>query len=58
MRLGGRKLRTVTGAGATATVKLAGLPKGTYTVELRAVTPSGKRPVLRRTYRTCAAKRR
>jgi plastocyanin len=40
----------------TAQVDLRGLPRGTYTVEITAVTVSGKRLTGTRAYQTCAGK--
>jgi uncharacterized repeat protein (TIGR01451 family) len=41
----------------TATVDLRGMPKGTFTVRIQAITRSGKRFSDKRIYRTCKTKR-
>jgi len=53
MRLKGVKARKV-----KATVNLKGLPAGKVTVKITAVMSNGRKAVSKRTYRTCAAKRR
>ena len=53
----GRRYRTLRGRLLRAAVNLRGLPKGTFTVRIEAVTRSGKRLVDLRRYRTCAVKR-
>jgi hypothetical protein len=57
IRVGKRRLTTLTGKRLTAPVNLRGLPKGTFTVRVEAVTTKGKRFVDLRTYRTCTVKK-
>jgi hypothetical protein len=57
IRSGKRRLSTLTGKQLTGVVNLRGLPKGTFTVRVEALTRSGRRFVDLRTYRTCATKR-
>jgi hypothetical protein len=54
IRSGKRRLTTLTGKQLTGVVNLRGLPKGTFTVRVEALTRSGRRFVDLRTYRTCA----
>ena len=53
VRLKGLKARKV-----KATVNLKGLPAGKVTVTIAAVTSTGRKAVSKRTYTTCAAKKR
>ena len=55
--LGGKAIKTVRGKRVTAPIVLRGLPKGTFSLSIRATTTKGK--VLRgtRVYHTCAAKK-
>ena len=48
-----RKLR-VTGAKALKAIRVSGLPRGRYTLEVRVKTRDGRTERLARTYRTCA----
>ena len=48
-----RKLR-VTGAKALKAIRVSGLPRGRYTLEVRVKTRDGRTERLGRTYRTCA----
>lgn len=50
----GRPVRVVRGRRLRARVDLRGLPKGTYTVWVVAVTTTGRRVTERRRYRTCS----
>lgn len=52
----GKRVKAVRGARVTAPVDLRNLPKGSFAVEVRAVTASGKRLTETRRYRTCAPK--
>ena len=53
----GRKLKTARhGDTITATVSLKGLPKGAFTVDIKATTYLGRRLSGSRTYHTCAVK--
>jgi|tagenome__1003787_1003787.scaffolds.fasta_scaffold20982876_4 hypothetical protein len=54
----GKRYRTLRGKLLGLPVNLRGLPKGTVTVRVQAVTRSGKRYIDQRTYRTCAAKKK
>ena len=53
LRLKGLKAKKV-----KATVSLKGLPAGKVTVKIAAVTASGRKAVSKRTYKTCAAKKK
>jgi hypothetical protein len=53
VRLKGLKAKKVKG-----TVNLKGLPAGKVTVTITAVTSTGRKAVSKRTYTTCAAKKR
>ena len=53
LRLKGLKAKKV-----KATVSLKGLPAGKVTVKITAVTANGRKAVSKRTYKTCAAKKR
>ena len=53
LRLKGLKAEKV-----RATVSLKGLPIGKITVKIAAVTANGRKAVSKRTYTTCAAKKR
>ena len=53
LRLKGLKAKKV-----KATVSLKGLPAGKVTVKITAVTTTGRKAVSKRTYTTCAAKKR
>jgi len=52
----GKRVKVLKGKRLTATVKLVGLPKGTYKVKIRVVTRSGRIATSTRTYRTCVPK--
>jgi hypothetical protein len=56
IRSDGRRLRTLRGRRLTLPIDLRGLPKGSFTVRIEAVTASGRRVVDLRRYRTCRAK--
>ncbi|HEY3188360.1 MAG TPA: sialidase family protein [Solirubrobacteraceae bacterium] len=56
IRSNGKRLRTLRGRRLTLPVDLRGLPKGSFTVRIEAVTASGKRVVDLRRYRTCTRK--
>ena len=54
----GKRVRTLSGRRQLSSgVSLRGLPKGTFTVRIEAVTTTGRHLVDLRRYRTCAAKR-
>ena len=53
LRLKGLKAKKV-----KTTVSLKGLPAGKVTVKITAVTTTGRKAVSKRTYKTCAAKKR
>ena len=53
----GKRYSTIRGRLLRAPVNLRGLPRGTVTVRVQAITTSGKRYVELRRYRTCALKR-
>lgn len=53
LRLKGLKAKKV-----KSTVSLKGLPKGKVVVKVKAVTTTGRKAVSKRTYRTCAAKKK
>ena len=53
LRLKGLKAKKV-----KATVNLKGLPAGKVTVKITAFTSTGRKAVSKRTYTTCAAKKR
>ena len=55
--LRGKVIKTLRGKRITAPITLRGLPKGTFTIRIRAVTTTGKVIVGKRTYRTCVPKR-
>ena len=57
VRINGRLVKTVGRDRITAPVNLRGLPKGRYTVAIRAVTATGKVIRGKRTYRTCTKRR-
>ncbi len=52
----GKKVRVVRGARLTAPVRLAGLPKGRYSVSVTATTKSGRKLAGKRRYFTCTPK--
>ena len=52
----GKKVRVVRGARLTAPVRLAGLPKGRYSVSVTATTKSGRKLTGQRRYFTCTPK--
>lgn len=52
----GKKVRVVRGARLTAPVRLAGLPKGRYSVSVAATTKSGRKLAGKRQYFTCTPK--
>lgn len=54
----GKLVRTIKRDRITAPVNLTGLPKGRYTVRIRATTVLGRTITGTRTYRTCAKKRK
>ncbi|MDQ1702582.1 MAG: hypothetical protein QOF57_1834 [Frankiaceae bacterium] len=56
--VGNRRAVTRSGSRLKVPVTLRGLPRGKVRVRIVAVTTKGKRITVRRTYRTCAAKRR
>ena len=53
----GRKVRVIRGRRLRAPVNLRGLPKGTFTVRIKAVRRDGRRVSAHRTYHTCVPKR-
>jgi hypothetical protein len=53
----GRRVRVLRGRRLRARIDLRGLPKGTVTVRIRAVTRSGRRLSATRRYRTCTRRR-
>ena len=56
--LRGKAVKTVKGKRVTAPIVLRGLPKGAFTLRIRAVTTQGKVLNGTRTYHTCTAKKR
>jgi len=56
VRVNGRKVRVVRGARLTAPVRLTGLPKGRYAVDITATTRSGRQLSGVRRYFTCTPK--
>jgi hypothetical protein len=58
VRLDGKLVKTLTGARVTAPVDLRGLPKGRFTVTIAVTTSTGTVLRDRRTYRTCAVKKK
>ena len=58
LSLRGKRVRTVKGKRVTAPIVLRGLPKGAFSLRIRAVTTAGKRLDGTRVYHTCAPKRR
>jgi len=57
VKVRGRRVRTLKGARITAPVNLTGLPKGRYTVSIRATTSTGASVTGTRTYHTCTRRR-
>ena len=55
--LHGKAIKTVKGKRVTAPIVLRGLPKGTFSLRIRAVTTEGKVLQGTRTYHTCATKK-
>src|SRR4051795_9929921 len=54
----GKRIKQLSGRrGLSSAIKLTGLPQGTFTVRVEAVTTTGRHLVDLRRYRTCAAKR-
>src|SRR4051794_8029405 len=58
VRLGKKRIKTLTGRRLTLPVNLRGLPKGTFTIRVEAVTRRGRRFVDLRTYSTCTVKQK
>jgi hypothetical protein len=58
VQVAGKTVRTVTGKALRAPVDLRGLPKGTFVVQLKLKLSDGRTLSGKRTYRTCAAKRK
>lgn len=58
MILRGKAIKTVEGKRVTAPIVLRGLPKGTFSLHIRAVTTQGKVLQGARSYHTCATKKR
>ncbi|MCU0314657.1 MAG: S8 family serine peptidase, partial [Solirubrobacteraceae bacterium] len=56
--LRGHRAVRLTATRATTSVSLRGLPRGRFTLRITARTADGRTITLRRTYRTCAPKRR
>jgi Concanavalin A-like lectin/glucanases superfamily len=54
----GRRVRTVKGKRVTAAIDLTGLPKGRFVVRIVVTTVSGRRYAGRRTYHTCAGRKK
>jgi hypothetical protein len=54
----GKRVKTVKRSRITARVKLAGLPKGRFTVSITATTSDGRTVTGKRRYHTCARKHR
>ena len=50
-------IRVIRGRRLRAPVNLRGLPKGTFTVRIKAVRRDGRRVSAHRTYHTCVPKR-
>lgn len=58
IKLNGKQVRNVTGKALDLPIDLRGLPKGKFAVEIVTTDAAGKKPVGKRTYRTCVPKRR
>ena len=58
IKLNGTQVRNLAGKALGLPIDLRGLPKGKFTIQIVTTDASGKRLVGRRTYRTCAPKRR
>ena len=58
IRLNGRQVRNLTGKALGLPVVLRGLPKGKFTVQIVTTDANGKTLVGKRTYRSCAPRRR
>ena len=58
MFINGKRVRRIRGSKLTAPIDLRGLPKGKFKVRVAAKTRSGRKLSIKRTYRTCVAKRR
>lgn len=58
VRLNGKQVRNVTGRALGLPIDLRGLPKGKFTVQIVTTNRAGKRLVGKRTYRTCAPKKK
>jgi hypothetical protein len=56
--IGSKRVRKISGRKLKAPVDLRGLPKGKFRVRVIAKTRSGRTLTVKRTYRTCVAKRR
>lgn len=56
VKLRGKTVRTLSGSRIYAKINLRGLPKGTWTVEIRATTTTGRVLKGTRRYRTCTKK--
>ena len=54
----GKRVRTLRGRRIHARVNLRGLPRGTFTVKIQAITRGGRRLTELRRYRTCVPRRR
>ena len=57
VKVRGKPVATVKRSRITAPVNLTGLPKGTFTVSIIALTSDGRTVTGKRTYHTCAARR-
>lgn len=58
IKLNGKQVRTVKGKALALPINLRGLPKGRFVVEIVTTDAAGKRLAGKRTYRTCAPKKR
>jgi hypothetical protein len=57
VRVNGKRVETERNGRITATVRLTGLPKGRFTVDITARTRKGRTLTGQRKYRTCTPKR-
>jgi hypothetical protein len=58
VKLNGKQVRNLTGRALGLPIDLRGLPKGRFTVEIVTTDVAGKKLVGKRTYRTCAPRKR
>ncbi len=58
IKLNRKQVRSVTGKALGLPIDLRGLPKGRFTVEIITTDSAGRRVVGKRTYRTCAPRKR